>query len=218
MDFHKEIAAKCNCTLFEKMDPIVVTWVMGFYHQSTSLLCQFWMLAAKHLFACFLAAKSITKVCTGTTVLHITYRGNSEQFIRHCSVVMIIDVARIVPGSSTFPSHPLFPIFPWIVTYSHEAFQVIWQSVVKISKLCSLPLEQTLQNSSARGLMFSRSFEDFVILQTRERVHTQAVPIRLRQRRKTVQLNCCNQGKKTHATRSSLSRKPAAGRMNQWNS
>jgi hypothetical protein len=79
-------------------------------------------------------------------------------------------------------------------------------------------LEQTLQNSSAKGLMFSRSFEDFVILQTRERLHTQAVPIRLRQRRKTVQLNCCNQGKKTRATRSSLSRKPAAGRMNHWHS
>lgn len=104
-----------------------------------------WMLAAKHLLACLLAAESITKVCTVTTVLHITYRGNSEQFIRHCSVVMIIDVARIVPSSSTFPSHPLFPIFPWIVTYSHEAFQVIWQSVVKIPKQCSLPLEQILQ-------------------------------------------------------------------------
>lgn len=36
--------------------------------------------------------------------------------------VLYIDMAGIVPGSSSFPSHPLFPILPGIISNSHEPF------------------------------------------------------------------------------------------------
>lgn len=48
-----------------------------------------------------------------------------------------VDMAGVVPCSSSFPTHPLFPILPRIISHSHKALQVIRKVILELSKMQS---------------------------------------------------------------------------------
>lgn len=57
-----------------------------------------------------------------------------------------VHMSRVVPCSCAFPTHPLFPILPAVVTNAHKSFQIVRQVVLKVSKLSSCFVEKILHS------------------------------------------------------------------------
>ncbi len=74
--------------------------------------------------------------CTGF-IKGFTEGSLSLSFLKNQKSCVDIDMAGEVSNSSSFPSHPLFPILPAIISNSHEPLKVIRKIVLKLSKLQS---------------------------------------------------------------------------------